>query len=145
MITRHATAKWTGGFPEGSGSIATDSKVLDNTQYAFKTRFENGEGGTNPEELIAASHSGCYSMALTAMLGANGFTPNSVSTTAAVVLDKVEGNWTITKSQLTTEIDIDGIDDEKLNEIALQAKAGCPISRVLNAEITLELKRTTGV
>jgi lipoyl-dependent peroxiredoxin len=140
-MIRNASAVWTGDLKGGHGAISTPGKALDNTQYSFSSRFEEGVG-TNPEELIAAAHAGCYSMALTAFLNNGGFAPESVSTTANVSLDNVEGaGWTITKIHLDTTAVVPGIDAEKFAEIAADAKAKCPISRVLAAaEITLDAK-----
>lgn len=133
-MTRTAQAVWNGGLKDGSGSLTTQSKVLDDTAYSFHTRFEDG-AGTNPEELIAAAHAGCFSMAFSAQLGERGITPDSIQTTAAVTML----NLAITKSALTTTVVATGADRDKVQEAADAAKAGCPISRVLNAEITLDL------
>lgn len=137
-MIRSASAKWVGDLPTGSGQITTDSKILDNANYSFKTRFEEGASGTNPEELIAAAHAGCFSMAFNLMLTMDGFQAEYVDTKAAVSLEKIDGNFTITKSHLTCHVKLDGISPEQFQEIAAKAKAGCPISRVLNAEISLE-------
>ena len=145
MIKRNAKAIWNGSLTDGGGSISTGSGTLDETQYGFKSRFENGEAGTNPEELIAAAHSGCYSMALSAILGGHGFTPDSVETQAVVTLDKVDDNWTIVKSELTVTASVPGISEDDFLNYANEAKANCPISRVLNAEITLTANLTTTV
>lgn len=140
MITRKASAIWRGDLKSGRGTISTDSTVLKDTQYAFGTRFENGPG-TNPEELIAAAHAGCFSMALSAELGKAGFTPDSISTTAAATLENhPQTSWTVTKIHLTTEAKIPNITPAKFAEIANGAKAGCPISRLLKAEISLNAK-----
>ena len=138
-MKRIASAVWHGDLKQGKGTISTQSGVLNQTPYSFTTRFENGIG-TNPEELIAAAHAGCFTMATSAMLGAEGFTPDELSTQATVTLEQVDGNWTITKVHLDLTGKVPGIDEAKFNEIADKAKAGCPVSRVLKAEITLSKK-----
>ena len=138
-IKRKASAAWHGDLKTGKGSISSDSGVLKNTQYSFGTRFENGPG-TNPEELIAAAHSGCFAMALSAELGKAGFTPTAINTTATVTLDKTDAGFTVTESHLDMTAKIPGIDAEKFTAIANGAKAGCPISRLLNAKISLDAK-----
>jgi osmotically inducible protein OsmC len=112
--------------------------VLNNTQYSFGTRFENGKG-TNPEELIAAAHAGCFSMALSAQLGERGITPESLRTSATVTLEKGEGGFAVTKSHLALIARVPGVDRAKFDEAAKAAKEGCPISKLLNAEITLDV------
>jgi lipoyl-dependent peroxiredoxin len=139
IMKRKASANWQGGLKDGKGSISTDSKVLNNTQYSFGTRFESGVG-TNPEELIAASHAGCFSMALSAELGKAGITPESIDTVATVTFDKLESGWTITESNLDVTAKIPGGDEKAFQEAANTAKANCPISRVLNAKITMNAK-----
>ena len=131
-----ASAIWTGSLKEGKGTISTDSKVLSNAQYSFSTRFENGIG-TNPEELIAAAHAGCFSMALSAQLGTMNITPDSIETTAAVSLEKTDAGFTITKVHLDVTAKIPGADPAAFQTAAQNAKAGCPISRLLKAEITM--------
>ena len=138
-IKRKASAAWHGDLKTGKGSISSDSGVLKNTQYSFGTRFENGPG-TNPEELIAAAHSGCFAMALSAELGKAGFTPTAIHATATVTLDKTDAGFTVTESHLDLTAKIPGIDQAKFTEIANGAKAGCPISRLLNAKVTLDAK-----
>src|SRR6202012_2250502 len=138
-MKRKASALWQGGLKDGKGSISTDSGVLKDSQYSFGTRFENGVG-TNPEELIAAAHAGCFSMAFSAELGKAGFTPASIKTTATVTLDKTDAGFTVTESHLDMTAKIPGIDQEKFTAIANGAKAGCPISRLLKANITLDAK-----
>src|SRR5208283_4659367 len=123
----------------GKGSISTESGVLKDTQYSFSTRFENGIG-TNPEELIAAAHAGCFSMALSAELGKAGITPASIYTTATVTLEKTDAGFTVTTSHLDLTARIPGIDEAKFIAIADGAKAGCPISRLLNAKVTLQAR-----
>ena len=138
-MKRKASAIWQGGLKDGKGSLSTDSGVLKETQYSFATRFENGPG-TNPEELIAAAHAGCFAMAFSSELGKAGFTPASITATATVTLDKTDAGPTVTESHLEMTAKIPGIDQEKFTAIANGAKAGCPISRLLNAKITLEAK-----
>jgi osmotically inducible protein OsmC len=138
-MKRTASAVWTGDLKRGKGSISTQSGVLKETQYSFSTRFENGIG-TNPEELIAAAHAGCFTMATSAALGKAGFTPEKLSTTAALTLEQVSGNWTITTVDLQMTAKVPGIDAKKFQEIAADAKANCPVSRVLNAKISLDAK-----
>ena len=136
-MKRNASAEWRGGLKDGKGTISTDSGVLDNTQYSFSTRFEDGIG-TNPEELIAAAHAGCFSMALSGQLGKAELTAESIKTTATVTLDKVEGNFTITEVHLQVAARVPGASQEQFDTAANNAKAGCPVSRVLNAKITLD-------
>jgi osmotically inducible protein OsmC len=140
-MKRTASAEWKGGIKDGKGSISTESGVLNNAQYSFSTRFENGRG-TNPEELIAAAHAGCFSMALSKQLGDSGMTPESIRTTAAVSLDKVEGGFAITTVHLDVTAKIPGADQAAFQKAAENAKSGCPISKVLNAKITMEAKLT---
>lgn len=135
-MKRTATAHWAGGLKDGKGVISTQSGVLKDTQYSFSTRFENGIG-TNPEELIAGAHAGCFSMALSAELGKAGLTPRSIDTTANVTLDKTDAGFTITAIHLDVKGDVPGADQQKFQSIADVAKKGCPVSRVLNAEITM--------
>ena len=138
-MKRTASAIWLGDLKRGKGSLATQSGALKETPYSFTTRFEN-EVGTNPEELIAAAHAGCFTMALSAFLGRAGFTPEKLSTQATLSLEQLQGNWTITSIHLDTSARIPGIGREKFEEIAADAKANCPVSRVLNATITLDAK-----
>src|ERR1700723_4088521 len=135
-MDRSAVAVWRGGLKDGKGTISTQSGVLRDAQYSFSTRFENGIG-TNPEELIAAGHAGCFTMAVSAFLGGAGFTPEELSTEATLTLEQVDGNWTITAVHLDLTGRVPGIDVAKFEELADQAKAGCPVSRVLKANITL--------
>jgi osmotically inducible protein OsmC len=141
-MKRTASARWTGDLKQGKGSLTTQSGVLQETPYSFTTRFEETKG-TNPEELIAAAHAGCFSMALSAFLGRAGFTPQQITTQAALTLEQVQGNWTITAIHLETQARVPGISREKFNEIAADAKANCPVSRVLKAAITLDSKLET--
>ena len=138
-MKRTASAVWHGDLKQGKGTVSTQSGVLDQTQYSFSTRFESGVG-TNPEELIAAAHAGCFVMALSAMLGGEGYTPDELSAQATVTLEQVSGNWTISTSHLDLTGKVPGIDEAKFSEIADKAKAGCPVSRVLNSNITLSKK-----
>ena len=142
-MIRKASAVWNGSLKEGKGTISTDSKVLSNAQYSFSTRFENGIG-TNPEELIAAAHAGCFSMALSAQLGGAGITPEAIETTASVTLEKTEAGFTITKSHLDVTATIPGADPAAFEKATQDAKAGCPISRLLKAEITMTAKLVGG-
>ncbi|MBI2819494.1 MAG: OsmC family protein [Acidobacteria bacterium] len=136
-MNRKASAIWQGGLKDGRGTISTESAVLSQTQYSFGTRFENGKG-TNPEELIAAAHAGCYSMALSAELGKSGITPVSIETAATVTLDKLDSGWTVTKVHLDVKAKIPGADTAAFNAAAETAKANCPISKLLNATITMQ-------
>ena len=138
-MKRTASAVWQGDLKTGKGSVSTQSGVLNKTQYSFSTRFEDGIG-TNPEELIAAAHAGCFTMALSAFLGGAGFTAEELSTQATLTLEQVDGNWTITAVHLDLTGRVPGLDAAKFEEIADQAKAGCPVSRVLKANITLSKK-----
>lgn len=136
-MKRTATAVWTGSVKEGQGKLTAPGGALKDTQYSFASRFASG-AGTNPEELIAAAHSGCFAMALSLALGEAGFKPERLEVTAEVSLENVPAtSWTITSSNLTLTGQVPGISVEKFNEIAAAAKAGCPVSRVLNAKITL--------
>jgi len=136
-MLRKATAEWKGGLKDGNGAISTDSGALSDTQYSFSTRFEDGIG-TNPEELIAAAHAGCFSMALSGQLGQAGLTADSIKTTAEVRLEKLESGFAITKVHLTVRASVPGADEAAFATAANNAKAGCPVSKVLNAEITLD-------
>ena len=135
-MERTATAVWTGSLKDGKGSISTPSGALQNSPYSFLTRFENGKG-TNPEELIAAAHAACFAMALSAQLGTMNFTPQSLRATATVALEKLDSGWTVTKSHLELAAKIPGITAEAFDSAAQSAKANCPISRLLKAEVTL--------
>jgi osmotically inducible protein OsmC len=137
MPTRTSSAQWQGNLKDGSGTVALGSGAFEGS-YSFVSRFETGEG-TNPEELIAAAHAACYSMALSNALASAGFTVNSVKTSAAVTLDRVDGAPAITRIDLTTKGDIAGIDAAEFDKQAAAAKAGCPVSKALAAvEITLD-------
>jgi lipoyl-dependent peroxiredoxin len=143
-MVRKASAVWNGSLKEGKGTISTDSKVLSTAQYSFSTRFENGIG-TNPEELIAAAHAGCFTMALSGQLTSAGIVPESLETTAAVTLEKLEAGFTITKIHLDVTGKIPGADAAAFERAAQNAKAGCPISRLLKAEITMTAKLAGGL
>jgi osmotically inducible protein OsmC len=135
-MIRKAQAVWHGTGRDGTGDLTTQSTVLSHTPYSFKTRFES-EPGTNPEELIAAAHAGCFTMALAFQLQAAGFTPEELSTEAAVSLDPDGTGFKISKSALTLTAKVPGLSQEKFDELAGNAEKGCPVSKVLNAEITL--------
>jgi lipoyl-dependent peroxiredoxin len=136
-MNRKAKAVWQGTGKDGTGHLSTDSGVLSSTPYSFKTRFEN-EKGTNPEELIAAAHAGCFTMALAFQLQGAGFTPTELSTESAVSLDKDGDGFKITRSALTLTANVPGIDRAKFEELARAAEKNCPVSKVLNAEITMD-------
>ena len=138
-MKRKASAIWNGGLKDGSGKISSDSGVLKGTAYSFGTRFENGIG-TNPEELIAAAHAACFSMALSGQLGAGGMTAESIATTATITFEKLDAGWTITESHLDVTAKIPGADRAKFETAADNAKTGCPISRALNAKVTMEAR-----
>ncbi|TYQ07240.1 UNVERIFIED_ORG: osmotically inducible protein OsmC [Zoogloea ramigera] len=140
MSSQHSgSAVWSGGLKDGIGSISTQTGVLKEAPYGFKARFEDGPG-TNPEELIGAAHAGCYTMALSGVLAEAGMTAQKLETTAAVTLDKVDGGFAITKVHLTLLATIPGADQAKFEEAANKAKVNCPVSKLLNAEITLDAK-----
>jgi osmotically inducible protein OsmC len=140
-MDRTASAVWHGGLKDGKGTISTQSGILKETQYSFGSRFESGIG-TNPEELIAAAHAGCFTMALSGQLGAAGLTATSLETSAKVTLDKVEGGFGITKIHLTLTATVPGADAAAFDKATAAAKSGCPISKLFqgNAEITLDAK-----
>ena len=138
-MIRTASAHWAGGLKDGKGTVSTASGVLKETQYSFATRFENGVG-TNPEELIAAAHAGCFSMALSGQLGAAGMTAESIGTKAALTMEKTDAGFTITAIHLDVTVKIPGADQAKFDEAAQNAKKGCPVSRVLNTNITMDAK-----
>jgi lipoyl-dependent peroxiredoxin len=135
-MIRKARAEWRGTGRDGNGDLSTDSGVLAKTPYSFKTRFQ-GEKGTNPEELIAVAHAGCFTMALAFQLQTAGFTPTSLSTEAAVSLDPEGQGFKISKSALTLVAEVPGLDQATFDKLAEAAEKGCPVSKVLNAEITL--------
>ena len=138
-MKRKASAVWRGDLKSGKGSLSSNSGVLKDTQYSFSTRFENGSG-TNPEELIAAAHAGCFAMAFSAELGKQGITPESIAATATITLEMLPTGPTVTQSHLEVTAKIPGAAADKVLEIANTAKAGCPISRLLNAKITMDAK-----
>jgi osmotically inducible protein OsmC len=135
-MIRKAKAEWRGTGKDGSGDLTTDSGVLSKTPYSFKTRFQ-GEKGTNPEELIAAAHAGCFTMALAFQLQTAGFTPTSLSTEAAISLDQDGAGFKISKSALTLVAEVPNLDQATFDKLAEAAEKGCPVSKLLNAEITL--------
>lgn len=134
-MKRNATANWQGTGKEGKGTLSTQSTVLSNTQYSFGSRFENGIG-TNPEELVAAAHAGCFSMKLSFNLSGAGFPPANIDTKCDITLDPAKGQ--ITNSHLSITAKVPGITKEKFDELVADAKANCPISKLLNTEITYE-------
>jgi osmotically inducible protein OsmC len=138
-MERKASAVWKGGLKDGKGAVSSASGVLSNTPYSFTTRFENTPG-TNPEELIAAAHAACFSMALSAQLGGANLTPESINTSATLTMEKLEAGWTITAVNLDVVAKVPGASQEAFNTAAQNAKAGCPVSKVLNAKITMNAK-----
>ena len=138
-MIRKASAVWQGGLKDGKGIVSTESGVLSKTPYSFGTRFENVKG-TNPEELIAAAHAGCFSMALSAQLGAANITPQSIETTADLTLEKLDSGWTITKVHLNVSAKSPGADQAAFDKAAKAAKEGCPISKLLKADITMDAR-----
>ena len=138
-MKRTGSAVWQGGLKDGRGTVSTESGVLDGAQYSFGTRFESGTG-TNPEELLAAAHAGCFSMALSKQLNDAGLTADSINTTASVRLEKTDGGFQITKVHLDVTARVPGADAAAFETAANNAKAGCPVSRLFNAEITLDAK-----
>ena len=136
-IHRSASAHWQGTGKEGTGSLTTQSGVLKDSQYGFKTRFENGPG-TNPEELIAAAHAGCFTMALAFQLSGAGHAPEALDTSAKVSLEQEGAGWKIAAVALTLKAKVPGLSQEEFQKLADAAKAGCPVSKVLNASITLD-------
>ncbi|WP_315835439.1 OsmC family protein [Bradyrhizobium prioriisuperbiae] len=131
------SAVWRGGIKDGKGAISTKSGALNEYPYGFASRFE-GKPGTNPEELIGAAHAGCFTMALSLILGEAKLTAEQMDTTAEVTLDKVDDGFAITAVHLTLKAKIPGVDDKTFQELAAKAKAGCPVSKLLKAEITLD-------
>lgn len=134
-MKRTATAKWNGSLKDGKGTLSTQSPALFNMQYSYVSRFEEGIG-TNPEELIAAAHAGCFSMAFSNELSKAGFTPESIETTSTITME----NLTLTTSHLKVKVSVPGIDQETLQRIADDAKTNCPISKALNLEILMDLE-----
>jgi len=139
-MSTFGTAVWSGGLKDGKGAISTKSGALKDYPYGFAARFEDGKNGTNPEELIGAAHAGCFTMALSNILGEAGLTAEKMETQADVNLVKQGDGFAITKIHLTLKATIPGADDAKFQELAAKAKAGCPVSKVLNAEITMDAK-----
>src|SRR5919202_3612139 len=138
-MKRKGSAIWRGGLRDGKGTVSTESGVLSQTQYSFSTRFENG-AGTNPEELIAAAHAGCFSMALSGQLGKLNLTPESIETTATVTLEKTDAGFTITEINLDVTARVPGASQEDFEKAAENAKIGCPVSRLLMTKITMDAK-----
>jgi len=138
-MQRNASAHWSGGLKDGKGTLTSACGVLKNTPYSFSTRFES-QPGTNPEELIAAAHAGCFTMALSAQLGNAGMTAQALDTTATVTLEKTEAGFSVTSVHLQVTAAIPGADPAKFNEATKNAKEGCPISRLLNTKITMDAK-----
>src|SRR6202158_5547036 len=138
-MQRKASAVWKGGLKDGQGTVSSASGILSNTKYSFKTRFEDAPG-TNPEELIAAAHAACFSMALSAQLGAANLTPESINTTANLKMEKLDAGWAITSVHLDVSARGPKADDAAFQKAAGDAKAGCPVSKVLNAKITMSAK-----
>jgi lipoyl-dependent peroxiredoxin len=136
-MERTASAVWNGSLKEGKGLITTQSGVLSDAPYSFVTRFENGKG-TNPEELIAAAHAGCFTMALSAQLGTMNFTPQSLRTSAKLTLEKLDAGWTISKIHLDVSARVPGISASAFESAAASAKANCPVSRLFKAEIAMD-------
>jgi lipoyl-dependent peroxiredoxin len=141
-INRSASAAWSGGLKDGKGSISTESGALASYPYGFASRFE-GKKGTNPEELLGAAHAGCFTMALSLILGEAGLAATQMDTSAKVTLEQVEGGFAISAVHLTLKAKIPGTDQAKFAELAAKAKAGCPVSKVLKAEITLDATLVT--
>ena len=136
-MIRKASAVWNGNLKDGKGTVTTESGVLAQTPYSFRSRFETGSG-TNPEELLAAAHAGCFTMALSAQLTGAGLTPESLSTSAALTLEKLDAGWTISKVHLEVTARVPGVNNESFQKAAADAKANCPVSRLFKAEITLK-------
>ena len=138
-MKRKGSAVWQGDLKTGKGTVSTESGVLSNQQYSFTTRFESGKG-TNPEELIAAAHAGCFTMALSAQLGNAGLTPEQLETTATVTFDKLDAGWTVTNILLDVRGKVPKADQAAWDKATQAAKTGCPISRLLNTTITMDAK-----
>lgn len=139
MVSKSGSAKWSGGLKDGKGLVSTESGVLSDQPYGFNTRFE-GAKGTNPEELLGAAHAACYSMAFSLILGTHDLKADEIATTATVTLDEIDGHFTITKVHLDVTAKIPGADQAKFMEVANAAKGGCPVSKLFNAEITMDAK-----
>jgi lipoyl-dependent peroxiredoxin len=138
-MKRKGSARWSGTLKEGKGTVSTGSGLLRDAQYSFGTRFEEG-AGTNPEELIAAAHAGCFSMALSAQLTEAGSPPGTIETTATVTLEKTDAGFSVTKVHLEVKGRVPGASEESFDKAANGAKEGCPISRLLNAEISMDAR-----
>ena len=138
-MKRNASAEWQGDLKTGKGTVSTESTVLSKAQYSFGTRFENGKG-TNPEELIAAAHAGCFTMALSGQLGNAGLTPQELRTTATVTFEKLDAGWTVTQIHLDVKGKVPNADQAAWEKATQGAKTGCPISKLLNTKITMEAK-----
>ena len=138
-MKRKASAAWSGTLKEGKGTVSSDSGVLSGTPYSFSTRFED-KPGTNPEELVAAAHAACFTMALSGQLGNQGMTADRIETTATLTMEKLDAGWTVTEIHLDVSANVPGRDQSKFDTAANNAKNGCPISRLLNAKITLNAK-----
>jgi len=138
-MQRKASAVWKGGLKDGRGTVSAPSGALKSTQYSFSTRFENAPG-TNPEELVAAAHAGCFSMALSAQLGNAGMKPENIETTATLTMDKQDAGWAVTGIQLDVNARVPGADKAAFDKAAQAAKEGCPISRLLNTKITMNAR-----
>jgi len=141
-VKRKGSAVWTGGLKDGKGTVSTESGVLRDTPYSFATRFESAPG-TNPEELVAAAHAGCFSMALSNIIGEAGLKANRIETTATATLEKTAAGFTVTAIHLDVAAQVPNADQATFERLAGQAKAGCPISRLLNAAITMEARLVT--
>ena len=139
MIRKSGSAKWSGGLKDGKGTVSTESGVLSDQPYGFNTRFEGGKG-TNPEELIGAAHASCFSMAFSVVLGEGGMTAESIETKATVSLEQKDGGFAVTAVHLDVKVSVPGADEADVLKAAESAKANCPISKLLNAEITMDAK-----
>jgi osmotically inducible protein OsmC len=139
MIKKKGSARWSGGLKDGKGAVSTESGVLDDVPYGFRRRFE-GEAGSNPEELIGAAHAACFSMALSLVLGQSDLSPDEIATTATVSVEQTDGGFAITKVHLDVTAKVPGADEAKFLEAANGAKENCPVSKLLNAEITMDAK-----
>src|SRR5262245_65044619 len=138
-MKRSASALWKGGLQDGRGTVSTESGAVSNVPYTFRMRFES-EKGTNPEELVAAAHAACFSMALSLFMANEGLTPESIETTCTVSFENIDGAWTVTSSHLETRVKSSGADSARFQKAAEGAKAGCPISRLLNTAITMNAR-----
>ena len=138
-MKRKASAQWQGDLKTGKGTVSTESGVLRDSQYSFTTRFESGQG-TNPEELVAAAHAGCFTMAVSAELGRANLTPSSLRTTCTITLENVGGGWSITESHLELTAKVPGATEESFRKAAQAAETGCPVSKLFKARITLDAK-----